>query len=129
MGGCCTTDDVQRANREIEVQILQQKKIDKEIKKLLLLGSGSSGKSTLFRQIQCIHGFGLEDTDYKDSTRSIRENIVQSMIKLLKESEKHYTLDPKNNEKYGIDTTDAKVKQAIEKVAKFSMENFDFTSG
>ena len=33
-------------------------------KKLLLLGAGSTGKSTLFRSLKSVHNGGIEDVDF-----------------------------------------------------------------
>jgi len=59
----------------------------KEIK-LLLLGTGESGKSTLFKQIKIIHHEGYtqdESIVFKDI---IRSNILQSMKNLVAASQK-----------------------------------------
>ena len=45
MGSCCGSND----NGSIETGIKNDKAADREIKKLLLLGAGSSGKSTFFK--------------------------------------------------------------------------------
>ena len=46
-------------------------KVNKQVKNLLLLGPGSSGKSTLFKQIKCIHGNGFEYDELKECKHMI----------------------------------------------------------
>eukprot|EP01084_Bolivina_argentea_P174278 301901_1 len=59
---------------------------DKKIKKLLLLGPGSSGKSTFFKQLLRIHGSGLSDlkkqyfsVQQSDMKRAIYDNILDQI--------------------------------------------------
>jgi len=64
--------------------------------KILLLGSGSSGKSTLFRQIDNLHGdksprgssvgYGRPQKNMPYVRRTIRANCITALYKLLKQS-------------------------------------------
>jgi len=82
MGACFAKND-QKTDKEIGNSIKKNKlEKDKEIK-LLLLGAGESGKSTLFKQMKIIHhnGYTVEECQaYKDI---IRSNLVQSMKALV----------------------------------------------
>ena len=55
MGNCCNSKDTTHASREITRNLLKQKHADRRIIKLLFLGAGGSGKSTLFKQLKSIH--------------------------------------------------------------------------
>jgi len=83
-GGSKTEGDL--ANAEIEKQLRQDRdRIVKEIK-LLLLGTGESGKSTIAKQMKIMHleGFTKEE---RDTYRSIlHSNIVDSMAILLRQA-------------------------------------------
>ena len=65
-----------KAHQGIQDGLIRERDCDKKTRKLLLLGSGSSGKSTLFKQLKCIHGWGFEDNEFIESRNYIRSNIV-----------------------------------------------------
>lgn len=83
-GGSKTEAD--RQNDEIEKQLRADRdKIVKEIK-LLLLGTGESGKSTIAKQMKIMHldGFTKEE---RDTYRSIlHSNIIDSMSTLIRQA-------------------------------------------
>jgi len=60
-----------------------EKKKDKQIKKLLFLGSGGSGKSTLFKQLRTIHGAGFGADDRRAFIDHIHAQIVEQMKLVL----------------------------------------------
>ncbi|KAJ3366391.1 hypothetical protein GGF32_005393 [Allomyces javanicus] len=69
------------------------KNIDQELKesgykdklnlKILLLGSGESGKSTVLKQIKLIHKISMTPQEIRDITRSLRRNAVECMSVLV----------------------------------------------
>jgi len=81
MGACCSSPDEQgdRLNKEL----VQDKQQDKEVKKLLLLGAGSSGKTTFFKQLKCIHGDGFSVKDKSDYRAQIESQIIEQMQKII----------------------------------------------
>lgn len=62
----------------------EQKKI-----KLLLLGAGESGKSTIFKQMKFLYGTGLTNEDRAAITAVVHGNIITAM-KILLENSKLY---------------------------------------
>uniref|UniRef100_A0A3P9N2S8 Guanine nucleotide-binding protein subunit alpha-14-like n=1 Tax=Poecilia reticulata TaxID=8081 RepID=A0A3P9N2S8_POERE len=90
MDGCCLSpeeEEGRRISREIERQLKRDKLTLKRELKLLLLGTGESGKSTFIKQMRIIHGNGYSDNDRKHFTRIIFQNIftaIQTLIDAMK---------------------------------------------
>ncbi|KAK9763934.1 guanine nucleotide-binding protein subunit alpha [Basidiobolus ranarum] len=84
--GCCASQeevDGRRANEEIETQLKQDRITQKKEVKMLLLGAGESGKSTLIKQMKLIHEGGYS-IDEKEAFREvIFSNAAQSMRVIL----------------------------------------------
>jgi len=57
--------DEQMANKKIEENLQQEKKNIHQNIKLLLLGAGESGKSTIAKQMRIIHLNGYNDEEKK----------------------------------------------------------------
>ncbi|MED6271203.1 hypothetical protein CHARACLAT_017772, partial [Characodon lateralis] len=89
-GTCCLSPEAKEARRinaEIEKQLRRDKKDSRRQFKLLLLGTGESGKSTFIKQMRIIHGRGYSDEDRRGFTRLIYENIftaMQAMIQAMR---------------------------------------------
>ncbi|XP_075955545.1 guanine nucleotide-binding protein subunit alpha-14-like [Anarhichas minor] len=82
MAGCCVSaedKENQRINEEIEKQLRRDKKDSRRELKLLLLGTGESGKSTFIKQMRIIHGGGYTDEDKKSYAKLVYQNIFTSM--------------------------------------------------
>jgi len=73
----------ERANREINSQIKEDKrKLDAEVK-LLLLGAGESGKSTIAKQMKIIHLQGFTNEERLSYKSIIHSNVLHSMKTLV----------------------------------------------
>ncbi|KAM0968045.1 hypothetical protein ACFX13_016776 [Malus domestica] len=72
---------------EIERRIEQETKAEKHIQKLLLLGAGESGKSTIFKQIKLLFQTGFEESELKSYISVIHANVYQT-IKVLYDGSK-----------------------------------------
>ncbi|XP_066567207.1 guanine nucleotide-binding protein subunit alpha-14 [Amia ocellicauda] len=103
MAGCCLSAEdreCQRINQEIERQLRRDKKDARRELKLLLLGTGESGKSTFIKQMRIIHGAGYTDEDKKDYTKLVYQNIftaMQSMVRAMETLQIQYQ-DQQNQE-------------------------------
>ncbi|KAE8633137.1 hypothetical protein XENTR_v10001794 [Xenopus tropicalis] len=87
MAGCCLTaeeKESQRINAEIEKQLRRDKRDARRELKLLLLGTGESGKSTFIKQMRIIHGSGYTDEDRKGFTKLVYQNIFTSMQAMIR---------------------------------------------
>lgn len=92
---------------EIERRIERETKAEKHIHKLLLLGAGESGKSTIFKQIKLLFQTGFDEAELKSYIPVIHANVYQT-IKLLLDGSKElaqsetdtstYTLSNENKE-------------------------------
>lgn len=85
--GCCSSapaDPVAYSKDQEISKILKKERKEKEKEvKLLLLGAGESGKSTIFKQMQIIHKSGFSARDCLQFKNIIYANILQSMRVLL----------------------------------------------
>ncbi|TRY54328.1 hypothetical protein DNTS_021304 [Danionella cerebrum] len=84
---CCLSEETKEARRingEIERQLRRDKKEARRELKLLLLGTGESGKSTFIKQMRIIHGSGYSEEDRKGFTRLVYQNIFTSMQAMIR---------------------------------------------
>lgn len=136
--GCCNTTHVQinselmtelevEYNEEVEFQLSCRSAGTKKIKKLLLLGSGSSGKSTLFRQLKCLYSQGFQAEDIEDAVPIIRKNCVSGILKLLKETQHLFEIDQKENCDcfINLQKMDDTIMNAINTVVNYANETFE----
>lgn len=70
-------------NTEIEKMIVTDRKTDEKIVKLLLLGSGESGKSTFIKQLKIIKGCGFDEKVRSEFVAVIRSNLLQATKSIL----------------------------------------------
>lgn len=75
-----------RKNKEYENQLASQAKQEDEKIKLLLLGAGESGKSTIFKQMKVIYGDQYTDAERKQQIPTIYSNILQAMKILIEQA-------------------------------------------
>ncbi|XVE97773.1 hypothetical protein REPUB_Repub03eG0047700 [Reevesia pubescens] len=84
---------------EIERRIEQETKAEKHIQKLLLLGAGESGKSTIFKQIKLLFQTGFDEAELKNYISVIHANIYQT-IKILCDGSKEFAQNDADSSKY-----------------------------
>lgn len=88
MANCCCLSaeekESQRISAEIERQLRRDKKDARRELKLLLLGTGESGKSTFIKQMRIIHGSGYSDEDRKGFTKLVYQNIFTAMQAMIR---------------------------------------------
>jgi GTPase SAR1 family protein len=84
---CCVESELlkeqERINREIEKQLSKDRFQSNNEIKLLLLGTAESGKSTYIKQMRIIHGCGYSESDKRNYTRIILQNIFLAMQTLV----------------------------------------------
>ncbi|XP_029693955.1 guanine nucleotide-binding protein subunit alpha-11-like [Takifugu rubripes] len=82
---CLSSEDAEkrRIHKEIERQLQRDKRNSQREFKLLLLGTGESGKSTFIKQMRIIHGTGYSEADRRGFTRLVFQNIVTAIQALV----------------------------------------------
>jgi len=81
--GCILSPHGDARSKEIELQIKREKKEQGKETKLLLLGAGESGKSTIAKQMRIIHCKGFNDEERLRYREVIFSNIILSMKALV----------------------------------------------
>eukprot|EP00483_Globobulimina_turgida_P006986 UN07000 len=125
------------ANKSIQKYLNENEKQDSRVIKMLLLGAGSGGKSTLFRQIESIHGDNYADihddgntqyfTSLLEIKHDIKTNCLLSITKLLKKSE-DLSIEPHNFIDCKVDTSNENIVNAIRIISieeKRNLEDMD----
>jgi len=93
MGVCYSGDG---RTRQINRHIQDERRQDEEVIKLLFLGAGGSGKSTLFKQLRLLHGDGLQLKERRSYTQHIYQNLTDGMKTLLEGNHDLYELSEEN---------------------------------
>eukprot|EP00041_Stephanoeca_diplocostata_P013122 m.227126 g.227126 ORF g.227126 m.227126 type:complete len:355 (-) comp19222_c0_seq1:135-1199(-) len=85
MGICMSAEQREQAarNAAIEKQLAADQDMANRTVKLLLLGAGESGKSTLVKQMKIIHGDGYTQEELKSYRPTVCDNLVHSMRAVL----------------------------------------------
>ncbi|KAG5950086.1 G-Protein alpha subunit [Claviceps sorghi] len=88
-------------SRDIDRGIRQdEKRMAKEVK-LLLLGAGESGKSTILKQMRLIYSQGFNKNERLEWKPVVFSNIIQSFRTISEAmTELHYSFDTPDNEKH-----------------------------
>eukprot|EP01135_Chromosphaera_perkinsii_P004181 Nk52_evm88s270 gene=Nk52_evmTU88s270 len=85
MGICQSAEEKALAeqNKDIEKQLKKDRQEANRTVKLLLLGAGDCGKSTLVKQMKIIHGDGYQQNELNSFKRLIFDNILSSMRNVI----------------------------------------------
>ncbi|XP_076043827.1 G protein alpha o subunit isoform X6 [Oratosquilla oratoria] len=71
-------------NRRIERALKEEEQRAQRDVKLLLLGAGESGKSTIVKQMKIIHESGFTNEDFKQYRPVVYSNTIQSLVAILR---------------------------------------------
>eukprot|EP01103_Thecamoeba_quadrilineata_P011351 TRINITY_DN2690_c1_g2_i1.p1 TRINITY_DN2690_c1_g2~~TRINITY_DN2690_c1_g2_i1.p1 ORF type:complete len:367 (-),score=81.22 TRINITY_DN2690_c1_g2_i1:110-1177(-) len=99
MGNCgghtVLTDEEKKRQQAIDAQLRATKKKYENEVKLLLLGAGESGKSTIIKQMKIIHQEGFSDAERRGFRETIHSNVIVSIRAVLEARSKlGFTLTP-----------------------------------
>jgi GTPase SAR1 family protein len=102
-------------NRQLDRAQQKDAQRDKMVKKLLLLGAGESGKSTLFKQMISIYGNGFSLEDRKAFTIIIFANVIACMRALCEATEEYGGVECKESFQYVMELQDDDTARVDEK--------------
>ncbi|XP_011081587.1 guanine nucleotide-binding protein alpha-1 subunit [Sesamum indicum] len=100
---------------EIDRRIEQETKAEKHIQKLLLLGAGDSGKSTIFKQIKLLFQSGFDEAELKGYIPVIHANVYQT-IKILHDGSKELSLSLADSSKFMISDENKKIGEKLSEI-------------
>jgi len=91
MGICNSKSPAQLQAEKLDAEIARMNARDHEKEqqkiKLLLLGAGESGKSTIFKQMKILYGTGFGDDDRKSQVPVVHSNTLSSIKVLIQAAE------------------------------------------
>ena len=79
--GCDFT--ARRKSDRIDKELLKSASDHENVAKLLLLGAGESGNSTIVKQMKIIHGDGYSNEELNNFKPVIHSNLLTSMTEVL----------------------------------------------
>ncbi|KAJ3435398.1 guanine nucleotide-binding protein g(o) subunit alpha [Anaeramoeba flamelloides] len=108
MGNCCTGDEKEMLNSSSIDKKLKKLKaqIDNEIK-ILLLGTGDSGKSTVVKQMRLINDMDFDQEEREEFVETVRLNVIQNSKSLV------YAM-----ERLGVEYSSEEIKKMGESIKK-----------
>lgn len=115
MGNCMALDEEAKRDRELTSRLKKDWRDSSNIAKLLLLGTGESGKSTIVKQMKIIHGTqdsekaGLTEEERKSQVVTIKNNVIDSIAALLAAAEE-----------FGYKYPETEAQEAVARVSEAS---------
>ncbi|PAV76162.1 hypothetical protein WR25_06153 isoform C [Diploscapter pachys] len=86
MGACQSAEDKQMAlkSKAIDKEMMQGHIAQQKVVKLLLLGAGECGKSTVLKQMRILHDHGFSQEESEQQKGVVFNNTVQGMATILR---------------------------------------------
>ncbi|KAK4412706.1 Guanine nucleotide-binding protein alpha-1 subunit [Sesamum alatum] len=100
---------------EIDRRIEQETKAEKHIQKLLLLGAGDSGKSTIFKQIKLLFQSGFDEAELKGYIPVIHANVYQT-IKILHDGSKELSQNLADSSKFMVSDENKQIGEKLSEI-------------
>ena len=114
--GCCASSEDKSSSKRIESKLKQEEEREKQVRKLLLLGTGGAGKSTILKSLKKSHGSDIVDamTGFDHIVKAARGNMISSMIKLLQKSQELYDSDHDAHSECRVDINDPQIVEHVQ---------------
>lgn len=110
-------EEEKKRSKELDRKMNEDNLADQKVNKLLLLGAGESGKSTLFKQMIALYKTDKFDEEYRKTfTRVIYQNIMHSMFILCDYCVKF------NDDATITDSVECQRKDLIQEIFKINEE-------
>lgn len=110
--GCCGSTTAEDA--AISRKMHEDDRVSRQIQKLLLLGTGASGKSTIFKNLKQNQGVIIDDEAAKEETaNTLRSSMVQFMMRLLLAATEFQEEGLKRYETCVPDTADDAIREPL----------------
>uniref|UniRef100_A0A7S3LMA2 Uncharacterized protein n=1 Tax=Aplanochytrium stocchinoi TaxID=215587 RepID=A0A7S3LMA2_9STRA len=93
-GGSAEVRAAKKRNAQINKKTMADAAVEKKKVKLLLLGAGESGKSTLLKQMKLL--YGVKDNMNEPKVHAIRLNVVTNMMKLCEATDSFVSIADKS---------------------------------
>lgn len=74
-------------NKKMQNRLKTRKAADNKVMKILLLGTGESGKSTIFKQMQILYCSGFTDAESSNFTHVLQKNCLECIQELIRGAE------------------------------------------
>ncbi|KAJ3180956.1 guanine nucleotide-binding protein subunit alpha [Geranomyces variabilis] len=105
-------------SRDIDHALSRAQLLEKKEIKMLLLGPGESGKSTIFKQMKLIHSSGFDENDRRNFRIVIIRNVIQSMLAIIAAMDRYQIpLSDPTNERHRDTLKATNVEQAPESLS------------
>lgn len=85
---CCNETEELKQHKRVQKELFTARKDFKRTVKMLLLGAGDSGKSTIAKQMKIIHLDGFSDEELRSYRSTIANNILTSMRTIIHQANK-----------------------------------------
>ena len=86
---CCSNNSsAKHTSKRIDKELLKSARDHDDVVKLILLGIGESGKSTIVKQMKIIHGDGYSNEELNNFKTVVHSNLLTSMTQVINATEK-----------------------------------------
>jgi len=107
-------DPVERnKSKDLDRQINKDHSDDTTISKLLLLGAGDSGKSTLFKQMKTIYGVGFNHAERMQYIGTVHNNLIVAFKTLVEQADSYGGVANAEHKQLITDSKEDKLESAV----------------